>query len=323
MVKELPPEIKYARKILIKNKLSIPFDLFGLVSQYAKVIYKNIPIAKVDGISHNLKSPGKKPIIIINSSIPEKRQRFTLAHEFGHLIIPWHLGTIADEVSNIRFKEHVYRVHETEANSFAAEILMPFFWIEELLKSTDDLAKIHSQIIQQANVSPQAAAIRLLNFLPKNCLYIAAEENVILHSGCSVGSQVLQPKEGADFSAYQYEAVDSYSESCYSSTRYYWYKFKNELSIIATTDIRTWQDVLSAILSEVHIPMQGKDIKQSINGVIAHAHGKSKSSDTHSPENLKADCVHRLNNRDEFKELCSHKDFILFIDKRINAFFGK
>lgn len=323
MVKELPPEIKYARKILIKNHLTIPFDLFDLVSKYAKVMYLNIPVTGVDGIAHNLKTPGKTPRIIVNSSISETRQRFTLAHEFGHLMIPWHLGTIADDVNSSAFKDYIYKVHESEANSFAAEILMPFFWIEELLKSNNELAVIHSQIVQMAKVSPQAAAIRLLNFLPKNCLYFAEEGHIIIHSGCSADSDISRPRDGTDSSSYQYEPIESSSECCYGNTKYHWLKLKNEVSLIRTTDTRTWKEILSTILDDVTTPVLSKSMTQSINGVIACANGKSKRSNAHTPEELKADCVHRLNSRDELKEFCAHKDFELFIDKRISAFFDK
>lgn len=323
MVKELPPEIKYARKILISNKLAIPFDLFKLVSKYVEVVYKNIPIQRVDGISHNLKTPGKKPVIIINSSIPETRQRFTLAHEFGHMIIPWHLGTIADEMADNGFKEYLYRIHESEANNFAAEILMPFFWIEELLKTDENLSKIHELIVLHAKVSPQAAAIRLLNFLPKNCIYIAISDNVVVHSGCSDRSEVYLPSEGSSSDEYHYEEIDSYSFSHFGSTTYGWYKLKNVLAISSTNDTRTWMEILSTILADVNIPVDNKNIKQSINGVISCANGRAKTSLTYSPETLKADCIHRLNNRDEFRELCNHKDFMIFIDKRIMAFFAQ
>src|SRR5688500_8404326 len=90
------PEVKLARKIIEKHSLTIPFNVEKLVSEYAEVIYRKIPISGVDGISINLKTIGKQTKIVVNSSIPKTRQIFTLAHELGHIIIPWHLGTIID-----------------------------------------------------------------------------------------------------------------------------------------------------------------------------------------------------------------------------------
>lgn len=119
------PEIKIARKILALHKLTVPFDLDELVSKYSEVIYKTIPISGVDGICMNLKCPGKKTKVIVNTSTSVNRQRFTLAHELGHIIIPWHLGTIIDDL-NINKTNSKYWNLETEANRFASELLMPF-----------------------------------------------------------------------------------------------------------------------------------------------------------------------------------------------------
>lgn len=66
---------------------------------------------KVDGctiISDNL-----IPIIFVNDNHPPDKQRFTIVHELGHLVM--HLNFIVPE----------YRDVETEANEFAAEFLMP------------------------------------------------------------------------------------------------------------------------------------------------------------------------------------------------------
>ncbi len=66
--------------------------------------------------------------IMYNSSHPKVRVRFTIAHEIGHLILE----------HNFRQGEHqeIYNLkdedpHETEANIFAAELLMPFYWLKE------------------------------------------------------------------------------------------------------------------------------------------------------------------------------------------------
>lgn len=63
--------------------------------------------ARIDGVSYQIS--GLPPIVFINNDIPADRERFTLAHELGHLIM------------------HKYPTEnmETEANSFAAAFLMP------------------------------------------------------------------------------------------------------------------------------------------------------------------------------------------------------
>ncbi len=63
--------------------------------------------ARIDGVSYQIS--GLPPIVFLNDDIPADRERFTLAHELGHLVM------------------HKYPMEnmEKEANSFAAAFLMP------------------------------------------------------------------------------------------------------------------------------------------------------------------------------------------------------
>ena len=69
----------------------------------------------------------QKGIVAVNSRIREEsRRRFTIAHEIGHFLIPHHrlLRNVctSDEVESWR---QAIAVPEREANSFAAELLLP------------------------------------------------------------------------------------------------------------------------------------------------------------------------------------------------------
>lgn len=71
------------------------------------IIKCDMSSARIDGVSCRI---GKlPPIIFLNNNIPADRERFTLAHELGHLVM------------------HKYPTEkmEIEANSFAAAFLMP------------------------------------------------------------------------------------------------------------------------------------------------------------------------------------------------------
>jgi Zn-dependent peptidase ImmA (M78 family)/transcriptional regulator with XRE-family HTH domain len=74
------------------------------------VIPWHFDIPGVDALS--MKNDGLPPIIMVDPSAPGDRQRFTLAHELGHVILHHHAVLPEGDV-------------EDEANEFAAEFLMP------------------------------------------------------------------------------------------------------------------------------------------------------------------------------------------------------
>lgn len=163
----ITPEIKMARKLHKKHSLSIPVDLKKLVSEYAQLIYKTIPIEGIDGVCLNLKNPKKSTKIIVNNKSSHNRQRFTLAHELGHIIIPWHLGTIIDSIDNNEVANShstQYWNNEREANRFASELLMPFDWLYTQFLANNDLNDLIPLTSIKCKVSEEAARIRVQRF---------------------------------------------------------------------------------------------------------------------------------------------------------------
>lgn len=69
--------------------------------------------------------------IRINKYEPLVRQRFTIAHEIGHILLG-HEGISFRDPNNQKYNDFVKRMNEVNANSFAAELLMP----ERLLRKT-------------------------------------------------------------------------------------------------------------------------------------------------------------------------------------------
>lgn len=82
--------------------------------------------SRVDGLSQWI---GDRPVILINSRVPTDRQRLTLAHELGHLVLHSEPEHISDDV-------------ESEAFAFAAEFLMPADVIRPQLRSLS-LGRLH------------------------------------------------------------------------------------------------------------------------------------------------------------------------------------
>lgn len=89
----------------INNLIKLVEDAGVLVIKY------DFDADKIDGLS--IHTDYKTPIIFINNSFSSDRQRFTLAHEIGHLVL--HFQKDLDGTRDI----------ENEANRFASEFLMP------------------------------------------------------------------------------------------------------------------------------------------------------------------------------------------------------
>lgn len=112
-----------------------------------------------------------QPVIGVNSIHPRNRQRFTIAHECGHLLL--HKAEVhvdrrlqvhrRDEMSSMAIDPD-----EIEANRFAAELLMPYDLIMADLKGRQIDIEDDSQIRELADkygVSAQSMTLRLTNLL--------------------------------------------------------------------------------------------------------------------------------------------------------------
>lgn len=114
----------------------------------------------------------RRAIIGVNASHPKNRQRFTIAHEIGHLLL--HKG----EQIHIDRMDGGYYVNsrnsessegtneeEKEANLFAAELLMPKKFLDADLAKHDDLDLFDETVLQNLakkyEVSLQALTYRL------------------------------------------------------------------------------------------------------------------------------------------------------------------
>jgi Zn-dependent peptidase ImmA (M78 family) len=72
-----------------------------------------------------------EPHIAVSRSLPPGRLRFTLAHEWGHLVMGHHRHPVRDLGPGVRLRDaeeaplEAPDPMEVEANAFAAELLMP------------------------------------------------------------------------------------------------------------------------------------------------------------------------------------------------------
>jgi len=110
------------------------------------------------GISGSFEIEGSKPVIRYSSSDANVRQRFTVAHELGHMCLQ-HGNSFRDTAGNYSSNTNLYK--ERDANTFAAELLMPREVIEWLIfKERNHDVESMARVL---NVSSAAMHYRLKN----------------------------------------------------------------------------------------------------------------------------------------------------------------
>jgi Zn-dependent peptidase ImmA (M78 family) len=163
-------KIKLIVEMLLKEHglTSIPID----VDQVASILGAEIRSDKLqDDLSGFAYQKHGTRLIGVNSEEPYFRQRFTIAHELGHLFLHKQKSVNYDQGIMLMRDSHSREgtdVKEIEANRFAAELLMPEEQIRKDLSSrgridlmTDDSREIIGELADRYEVSFQAMAIRL------------------------------------------------------------------------------------------------------------------------------------------------------------------
>jgi len=108
-------------------------------------------------------------VIGVNYAHHPNRQRFTVAHELGHLVL--HKGgRYVDKGTTLRFRDRESgtgsQVEERQANQFAAALLMPATWVRrEFAKHPFDFGddEALTEMCRKFGVSSQAMVYRLVN----------------------------------------------------------------------------------------------------------------------------------------------------------------
>lgn len=129
-----------------------PFDVVGLATSIG-IQVEYLPLA--NEISGFLRKRHGEWIIGVNSLHHRNRQRFTIAHELGHYFLHRDIGDFEDRA--LFRRELQFDRRESEANGFAAKLLMPETEFRTVVVAND--ASL-DQLARHFGVSPAAAQFR-------------------------------------------------------------------------------------------------------------------------------------------------------------------
>ena len=155
---------KAARTLIRDTGSGFPVDVFALAAERATVIAEPLE----DEVSGMLVIDLDKATIVVNETHPPSRQRFTVAHELGHLLLHQPEDRVFFDRNVVLFRDSASsdgnQSQEVEANAFAAELLMPEDTLRSFLAGRPmdafDEAGVR-RLARTFGVSAQALTIRL------------------------------------------------------------------------------------------------------------------------------------------------------------------
>lgn len=128
--------------------------------------------------------------IVVNSRSHPLRRRFSLAHELGHFLNPWHRPSDSSggfscsrADMGVGWKRRSaatsrHTTQEMEANRFAIELLAPPDLMRPYLRGIPDLAKVLS-LARALDLSREACARRYVEMLEQPSALILSAEGVV------------------------------------------------------------------------------------------------------------------------------------------------
>lgn len=271
MIGELrAPEERLADRLVETLRISPPVDVRALLADHADIV-QTADLTECDAVVSGLTDVGR-PTVIINSAKPTTRQSFTMAHELGHILIPWHIHTLVcqpDESSATGNEEDTppsRERFETEADRFAAALLLPAKFIDNLpVDPTSAIERLETaRLSRQATLRSYAA-----RQAPGLVLVVADENRQVRETYRSPGTPDPPIYRGQTLGPFLRERADRRGSALFINSRIFWYAFDPCKEVVPE---RPWADLLTGMLERA----DAHDKWGSIAGIAGSANGSGK-----------------------------------------------
>lgn len=317
-------EEKLAQKVLKKYDLVPPYDIMKLVEKKATIAFHTFPF-KADGVTVDIKSD--KPRIYINNAfgISQRRQKFTIAHELGHIFLPWHKGTIASDINEYSFSRHImYREMEAEANRFASELLMPSNWINSVLEQNIPFKARVEEILQDAGVSLEAALIKIDNTCTqRRTIVVFFNDECVQEITGSIAKKFhFYEKKYSDVveRIHSLNDVDEYEEFSIYGKDFITFIIKDpDLDEFDRVDHRPWREILKQILAETG----SQEYRLSINATVPIPVDNAKRKGITDIKEICALVKLNYSHKTDLNKVVNHYLFPVYVRKRVEELVAK
>lgn len=120
--------------------------------------------------------------IFYNGRGSRARQRFTIGHELGHFLLPWHRQSTfrctAEDISSRANKDW-----EVQANQFSAELLIPTPLVKTRLQRLKDPELAHVLALRdEFETSVEMTARRVVELSEYACAVVFSKDNVVRYT---------------------------------------------------------------------------------------------------------------------------------------------
>lgn len=301
----MSPEEKMAKRVLAIRNLTPPFDLEALATQYGDLEFHQFPFA-VDGITIGI-GGDSKPKILINSAAPHTRRKFTLAHEIGHIVIPWHTGTIISHIEPMEV-DFAYIQMEAEANRFAAELLMPSDWLVEEFRHAGTVERYFRSVLAKVGASKEATVYKIFRPLPIPVVCIQVDSVNRLISAQRSQTAPSPPARDTIINQQTFPTDNHFESFEIDGQRYLSWVFVGR--DIQEVDQRPWREVYSNILDDTGM----RACLTSISSILSGAYHKNRTRN--EPEICGA-IIRAFADRKEYESVLNHPLFDQYVIKRV------
>lgn len=309
---DLEPERRLARLLVERLDLAPPIDIRSVTERYADVEDDLIP-ANCDAVVVGLGGDRPRPLVVLARGKPWTRRRFSLAHELGHVLIPWHVGLASVCHLDLKAGGWQYRRDEAQANRFASEVLIPHRWVTAIVDSGGGVGEM-LKVVAMAEVSASAACLSLARHLGPGHVLILETDGAIELVASSPGTGVNLPERGNAFAP---ELLTPFATERatfrIAGRRVEWWYFAGATVPKASADIRSSREIIDAILATTLPEARRVPARASIFAISGHAKGAYGAE---TVDALIAVLRQRFATRPQLAAVTEHKDFHLFLARR-------
>lgn len=269
------PATRCAATVVDRFSLKPPVDVLALAESYCDIEYAAWPHA-CDAITIGL-GHGRPQVFLRKNHSGRRRQKFTIGHELGHVIIPWHLGLIECVPGRPPMETTSGRDQESEAHRFAGALLVPRSFISQ---HADDHVGSAVEALNKTEISAFAAVLSLArNLLPGFCFLV--EENrgkptLIKSSGTVTPPLKAGQSQEAQFRAVAYDS----GEAVVSDRRVLWFQFAAPVGFTLPDDERTTTQLLNDSIAQAEGKRADRGLYTRINGIVGGLLSKAERAES-------------------------------------------